>query len=143
MLKNFRVEELVSSHLYQLLGENAWKLFDKEFLLDVDQYVSDLKRDLGVESVTINNWLWNGGFTQSGFRELSSEVGAAKSAHKSGMALDLKFKGCSVEDACKHLLINQAKYSKIRRIESIDFTPTWLHVDCKETGKDQIHIFNP
>lgn len=143
MLKNFRVEELVSPHLFELLGDNAWKLFDEGFLRDVDQFVTDVKEDLGVKSVIVNNWLWNGGFTQSGYREMNSATGAPRSAHKSGKGLDLKFNGCTVEEAYKYLLKNQHKYSTIRRIEDLSVTPTWLHVDSVETGKREIHVFKP
>lgn len=143
LMVNFRIEELVSPNLYELLGNNAWKLFDEEFLKDVDRFVSDLKRDLGVKSVTVNNWLWNGRFTQSGYREMNSSTGSPRSAHKRGLALDLKFNGCTVKEACNYLLHNQQKYSRIRRIEDVDSTPTWLHVDGVDSGKNEIHVFKP
>jgi len=142
-MNNFRIEELVSSHLFQLLGDNAWKLFDKGFLEDVDKFVTDIKRDLGVKSVTVNNWLWNGKFSQSGFREQNSSTGVTKSTHKMGMALDLKFNGCTIREAYNYLLKNQSKYSRIHRVESLEFTPTWLHIDCRDVGKKEIHVFNP
>lgn len=140
---NFRIEELVSPHLYELLGSNSWKLFDEEFLKDMDRFTSDVKRELGVKSVTVNNWLWNGNFTQSGFREQNTSTGAPRSAHKLGKAVDLKFNGCTVEDAYKYLLKNQEKYSTIRRIEDINYTPTWLHVDSVDSGRSGIHVIKP
>ena len=67
----------------------------------------------------------------------------AGEAPKRGLALDLKFKGCTVKEAYNYLLHNQQKYSRIRRIENIDFTPTWLHVDGVDSGKNEIHVFKP
>ena len=142
-LNNFKVEELVSPEVYELLGDHAVNLLSLDFLSDVDTFVSDLKKDLGVTSVTVNNWLWGGNFTESGFRAAKTLTGAPGSAHKTGIALDIKFKGADVEACYNYLLKNQKKYPKIRRIESIVFTPTWLHVDGRETNKTEIHVFNP
>ena len=43
----------------------------------------------------------------------------------------------------KYLIDNQKEYPHIRRIENLTYTPTWLHLDAKETGKKEIHVFNP
>lgn len=142
-LDNFRVEELVSPAVFELLGEHAINLLDKEFIRDVDRLVTDLKADLNVKSATVNNWLWKGHRVASGFREQGTSVGAPRSAHRRGLAVDMQFKGASVADCYTYLLNNQSKYPKIRRIESLVFTPTWLHVDGVDTGRPEIHVFNP
>lgn len=136
-LKNFRVEELVSSHLYQLLGDNSWSLFNGEFLVEVDQFVSDIKEDLGCKSVVINDWLWNGPFTQSGFREANSTTGSKKSQHRQGNALDLKFVGITIDEALDYLIKHQDRYPYIKRYEDLSATRStnkyggWLHLDGK------------
>ena len=143
MMKNFKIQELVSPELYDMLGDNTWKLFDKGFLEDVDRFASDVKRDLGVSGVIINDWLWGGGYTQSGFREMSSSVGAARSAHKSGKAVDMKFKGCTIKDAYDYLIKYQDRYPNISRVEDIAYTESWLHVDCKASDYLGIYVFKP
>lgn len=141
-LKNFKVQELVSPAVYDLLGDDAIRLLDSAFLTDVDKFITDVKKDLKVKSVTVNDWLWKGNYTQSGYREFKTTVGAKKSSHKSGLAVDLKFKGATNKDCYDYLLKNQHRYPRIRRIETLEATPTWLHVDGVQTNKDEIHVFN-
>ena len=142
-LKNFKVQELVPEEVYKLWADESVEFMDEAFLLDVDQFVSDIKKDLKVRSVTVNDWLWGGKFHLSGYRYPTTAVGATNSMHKKGKALDLKFSGANVLDCYNYLLSNQSRYRTIRRIESIDCTPTWLHVDSKPTNKDGIHVFIP
>ena len=138
---NFKIQELVSKEVYDLLGENAWKLFDSALLVDVDNLVSDLKKDLGCTAATVNNWYWEGNFTQSGFREKSSDVGSTGSMHRVGGALDLKFSGITVADAYNYLIRNQDRYTSINRVESLEDAPTWLHVDNKNMNRRTIYVF--
>jgi hypothetical protein len=142
-LINFRLEELVGPETFERLGDNCWKLFNQNFLLDVDKFVSDLKRDLGVRGVTVNNWLWKGNFKQSGFREQNTSVGAPRSQHKQGNALDMKFNGCTVAQALAYLEINKSRYPFITTVENIAFTPTWLHVDGRVTDSTSLRYVNP
>lgn len=136
-LENFRIEEVVSSNLHQLLGDNAWSLFNQEFLVDVDQFVSDIKKDLGCKSVVINDWLWNGPYTQSGFREANSTTGGKKSQHRQGNAFDLKFVGVTIDEALDYLIEHKDRYPSIKRYELLEYTRSnnkyggWLHLDGK------------
>lgn len=142
-MKHFKLYELVSPQVMELLGSNAWSLFNENFLKDVDNLVDDLKRDLGCKGVIVNDWKWEGRFTQSGFREANSGVGAPSSEHKQGNALDFKFRGITVSQAYHYLIRYQDRYPNITRVENIEHTPTWLHVDGKDTGKAELYIFNP
>lgn len=143
-MNNFVVQELVTPQCYELVGDLAIQLFDQEFLADVDRFATDIKNDLGVKSVIVNDWKWGGTYRDSGLRDGSTSPKFSRgSQHFKGCAIDAKFKGCSIKEAYEYLLKNQAKYSKIRRIESIDYTPTWLHIDSKYTGMEKIHVFKP
>jgi len=144
-LDNFRAEELVSPAVWSLLGDKSLLLFDEPFLIDVDRFVSDLKRDTNCSAVVVNNWFWQGHFTQSGFREHTSSVGSKRSQHRLGKAVDLKFKGgVGVRTAYSYLIEHQERYPMIKRVEDLDFTPTWLHVDAKKVkGVDRIYLFTP
>ena len=142
-MKHFKLYELVSPEVMNLLGSNAWCLFNEAFIQDVDRFVDDIKQDLGCEKVIINDWKWGGGYTQSGFRELSSDVGAPNSQHRQGNGLDLKFGGITLDQAYHYILAMDHLYPAITRVENINHTPTWLHLDGKDTGLDGIYAFNP
>lgn len=136
-LSNFKLYELVNKRVIDLLGDNAWSLFNSEFVKDVDRLVSDLKKDTKCTSCIVNDWNWGGGYTQSGFREADSDVGATKSQHRIGNALDLKFVGITIDEALDYLAKGQDKYPSIRRYEMLDYTRSnnkyggWLHLDGK------------
>ena len=142
-LRNFKTYELVSKEVYELLGEEAIKLMDARFLQNIDQLCTDLKRDLGVTTVIVNDWKWGGKYNQSGYRELISDVGSAGSMHRVGSALDLKFKGCTAKEALEYLVENNRNYLGIKRAEDVMVTKTWLHLDSKETGRSTLYIFKP
>ena len=147
-LKNFKLYELVSTEVMALLGSNAWGLFNANFVQDVDRLVTDLKRDTTCKSVVVNDWYWGGGYSQSGFREFNSTVGAHKSQHKQGNALDLKFVGISKEEALDYLITNKDRYSAIKRYENLEYTTNnnkyggWLHLDGK-LDELELRGFNP
>lgn len=143
-LQNFKVQELVTPQAYDLLGGLAINLFDKAFLTDYDKFITDIKRDLGVKSVTVNTWLWGGAFRDSGLRDESTDKKFSRgSQHFKGMATDSKFNGCTVQQAAEYLLENESRYPNIKRMEDLDFTPTWLHLDGKDTGNNYIYVFKP
>lgn len=140
-MDNFNLHELVSPTVMDLLGSNAWGLFNEDLLLDMDRFVTDLKNDLGCKSVTINNWKWGGKRTQSGFRERTSTVGGVKSQHREGNAFDMQFKGITVQEAFDYLIANQKRYPAIKRVEDLRDAPTWLHIDAKDVERDSIYVF--
>ena len=142
-MNNFRLEELVSKEVYELLGDRAWLLLDMSLLRDLDKFVTDLKSDTNCTAVIINDWLWGGNFNQSGFREHSSEVGAKGSWHREGGGDDLKFKGITALEAYNYLRKKQFKYPAIKRVENPEVTKTWLHIDSKSGFGPGLYKFNP
>lgn len=148
-LMNFKSYELVGSRVHNLLGDNSLKLFKENFLFDMDNFVTDLKADLGCKSVVINDWFWGGAYDDSGYRDNLSTEGSSTSFHRKGMALDLKFVGISLDQAYEYLLKNKYRYPSIKRVESLNATRSnnkyggWLHIDCKPTGLTDIYVFNP
>lgn len=147
-LMNFRVYELVSKQIFDILGSNSWSLFNREFIKDVDKFITDLKKDEGCTSCIVNDWYWQGGYEQSGFREANSDVGSPKSRHRVGNALDLKFVGCTLDTALDYLITNQDRYPNIRRYENLEYTRSsnkyggWLHLDGK-LNEPKLRGFNP
>lgn len=135
--KHFQIEELVPPEVLELIGEEVcWRLFDEELLRGIDW----LRDEFG--PATINNWKWRGGFSQSGLRTKSSKYYSPGSMHSFGQAADLKFKNHTPQEI-EERLRDYGKIPHITRVENTRHTPSWLHVDTKHTGMDQLYFFNP
>jgi len=103
MLKYFKLQELVSSSVYQRFGENSWMFLDPTTLAGLDILVDVMTAEFGGRVyIIINNWESGGTFQHSGLRtweELQVVYKGAKkiplSLHLFGKAFDIKcyFKG--------------------------------------------------
>lgn len=138
----FDVRELVDPVTLSRLGPRALMVFRPEALRMLD----DLRRFVGVP-ITINNWHLGGTFQFSGFRPYTTTVGAAYSAHRLGCGFDLKFRGKTVQQVYADILSAHKEgnpmVQRIRRMENVRATPTWLHVDTYEHESDKILIVMP
>jgi len=118
--------------VYEALQENfgIWKLYVNEW---------DGKR--------INRWC--------GYRTKECTIGAINSAHKRGLALDLHA-GTPYADADTKQVRNTKLWMFIqswgheygvKRLEYIDATPTWCHIDLVEKAgwnhKEKVYVFKP
>lgn len=132
-MKFFKVQELVSKDLYEMIGDRAILLFDPFVLKALDEI-----REKWGASILINTWWKSGVHSQSGLRELNSKVGAPKSKHKEAIAFDLKTK-----DIKKFYdFVTKTPGLNIIRVEDIAFTPSWIHIEIgKNTGIPR--IFKP
>lgn len=136
--KNFSLAEFVHPDFINILGDRAALLVNKN-LIDTAQAL----RDQLQTPIKINDWHSGGNFKFSGLRPLNSSVGAKRSIHKTGHAIDLKSK-VTAEKVYYHILNNQDKYPYITRMENIEHTPTWNHVECGDEPRvGDIVIFNP
>ena len=125
----FTLQELVPPDLYRQHGDRCWLFLDPDILRGADW----LREIFG--PITINTWAWEGSYKESGLREFNTRTGAAMSMHKYGRALDLKPVRASVQEVHKHILDNEeeAYFNGIRRIENLELTPTWIHIDSANT----------
>jgi hypothetical protein len=80
--------------------------------------VNALLSELGVASVHVN----------SGYRDPSVTEGAPNSAHRHGMAVDLRDIGHALSSRITRALL--LKHG-LRREDDM-FTPTWCHLDCRQ-----------
>lgn len=131
--KYFTVKELVSKDVYDLLGDEAVKLFDPKAL----QVLEDIREILGVPLIC-NNWHIGGSRQYSGYREIPCTVGVTRSAHRSGCAFDLISNHMSAEKMRNIINQNADKLSTKIRIEH---GVNWLHVDIKNPYSEKIHFF--
>lgn len=137
---NFPIKELVDKATFDRLGERAYMLFRPEAL----RMLQGVREFLGVPCV-VNDWDKGGQYSQSGFRPSSSTVGAPYSAHRLGCAFDLKPKGMTIAAAWAKIqgAPNDPRVKLIRRVENIEKTPTWLHIDTYEHDGAGILVVNP
>lgn len=141
--KHFALSELVHPEIYNLLGETAWKLLDP----DAPAMLDGIRDRFG--PVAINTW--NGEakdwlpkvYRSSGLRPINSRVGSSTSQHKYGGAFDLKFRDYEVDEVWHFITNNPEEFPLIKRVEHIDATPTWLHVDRKPHDHGGIYVFRP
>ncbi len=135
--KFFILQELVPPSLFDLLGEQAWELFDQNALIALDK----LREHFG--AIVVNDWHKGGPYKESGLRETNTKTGAPRSAHKVGKAFDCKPKKWTVSDMYNYVVDNPREFPEIRRVENIRFTPTWFHFDTIEHGNEGIRVFRP
>jgi hypothetical protein len=138
--EHFKIYELVDKSTLSSLGEDkCWQLFPENFLICLDRL-----RDALGSSIIINNWKDGGQYSYSGYRPKTCSIGAPMSCHKRGHAFDLKVDGMKVVDVYNYIITHQAMFPEITRIEDINSTPSWLHIDCKpRDGWKGIKVFKP
>ena len=134
MLKHFKIYEFVDKETYELLGEQAWKLFNMDLLLDLDWLRFKLDK-----KITVNDWYWGGEYQNRGFRTAKSTVGSTTSQHRSGNAVDFTVDGMTAEEVRQFILDNEDTYEDINRMED---DVSWVHIDGKHVV-ERIHLFKP
>lgn len=138
MLRYFGIQELVSPAAYEARGERAWELLDPRVVV-----LDELREAFG--PIVVNDWAWGGGFTQSGFREPESRVGADFSQHRFGRAFDLKPRDIVASELHRRILADADRWRAvgITGLEAMEATPTWVHVDLRWPRESGIWVFQP
>lgn len=132
--KHFGLQELVSPDIYKARGERAWELLDTEALITLDE----LREHFG--AITVNDWHWAGQYRYSGLRPFRTRVGANYSQHKFGRAFDPKPHRVTVQEMYAQILQCPHRFPRLRVLENIDATPTWLHFDVRNHTRSGIWI---
>jgi len=137
----FDVRELVDQNTFKALSVNAAWLIDPNIVRILDL----LREKLGAP-VIVNNWHTGGPFKSSGFRSMSDKTGAMFSQHRRGCAADVKSAGRKPADLLAIINANfeEFKAAGLTTIEDVNFTPTWLHLDCRPVAiENQFRIVRP
>ena len=130
--KNFRIQEFVPRIEYTQHGEDSINLIDHRLIV-----IAQWLRDKTGKSITINDWYKGGSFQNRGYRPADSSVGAPKSMHKKGMALDMNI-GNMTGDEMRQLVRDNWEELKALGVRRIELGTSWLHIDLKETGVDHL-----
>lgn len=139
--EHFDLRELIHPGIYESVGDRAINFLSPNLVTALE----DIRRYSG--PITVNNWHYGDdrrAYVDSGLRSPRYPLGGkgSHSAHYFGCAADLKIK--DNEDVYYHILNNQHLYPYIIRLESIEHTPSWLHLECSTDKREgEIYIFNP
>lgn len=133
--EHFVIQEFVDKATFETEGENSVTFIDKN-LINIAEFI---RTDIG-KPVTINDWHTGGQFKESGLRSANTSIGAKKSAHKLGKAIDVKVKDMGGKEWYDYVVKNAKKLYELglRRIEDKSIATTWCHMDTKEHGKKGI-----
>lgn len=115
--------------------QKGWALLDTRLLETID-----VIRDIIGYPLICNTWFQNGNRKYSGYRAVGCTIGALKSYHKEGKAVDLICSKMSAEDMRQKIIANQDRLPYPIRIED---GVSWLHIDTKDMdykGK-KIYLF--
>lgn len=126
----FFIEEFVPKSTYDKWGDKS-----RQFI--VPQIISgcQLLKDLTGNSVVVNDWLFGGQYNFSGYRPPDCKEGAFESAHKRGLACDIKVKQKNGEwwsgEQTRNFIVSHWDKFKVFFSTMEENTPTWCHVDCR------------
>lgn len=123
----FQPYELVPQETYNLLNRQGklyqiWWLFDPRILLVGDR----IRKRFG--KVVANTWWWGGKHHYRGWRPPTCFIGAERSQHKFGRALDLVPQEVTVEEIRHEIITNGEDFGFITCVE---VGVPWLHTDCR------------
>lgn len=138
--ENFHLNEFIDPETYAWFGEKSIWFIDKR-VISLAQFI----RSRHKKPVTINNWATGGSYKLSGFRPPETTIGGKLSQHRFGRAIDVKVKGLTPQELYKDITDNQSLYMKVGLtcVENVDYTPSWTHLDVRETNSSDILIVNP
>lgn len=134
--KYFRIEEIVSSEVYNLRGSKSLELFDEKAIRTLIEL-----RELFDSPITVNNWKFGGKFHNRGFRNWSYFKSPSYSQHMFGRAFDFDVRGLTAEEA-RQKIINWKKEGKLQYLTSMELDVNWVHMDCRICNRlDQNGLF--
>ena len=136
-MKYFELHELVDKETWTKLGSKSiWMLNEKA--------VKGLEalREAIAKPITVNNWYWGGNLENRGYRSIYSTTGAKFSQHRVGNAFDINVKGMSSDEVNEYIQKNYHKFG-ITTLEDKSFTPTWTHIDFRNTQQKELLIVKP
>ena len=136
----FRMEEFVSKNIYLKYKEKSQWFIDPRI-----RKLANFTRKFFGKPVKINDWVWGGTFEQRGFREPESIVGTNLSQHRFCRAIDINVADMTPKTVYGAILANQRVFMEagLTCMEDIIDTPTWNHLDIRNTGEQTIIIVKP
>jgi len=135
-------------YLQEFVPKQIWTKYGEKSIWFVDERVITLAlayREFFDVPIIINNWHTGGEYMYRGYRPPRVNIGAEYSQHKFGRAFD-----CSTATLTATQMLERIKadwtYFKslgLTTIENPNFTPGWLHSDCRPKIQEELLIVNP
>ena len=145
LTKDFYLAEFIDPETYKQYGQKSIWFIDPRVIT-----IAQKLRDRLGRVLIINTWYVPGGsFSYSGFRPPGCQVGASKSQHKFGRAIDVKTLDGDAQGATMIRDEIMLQYTSIYKalglttIEDEEFAPTWCHLDVRYTKQNNIFIVRP
>lgn len=117
----FRLEDMRNKDKHMQPG---WSYLDERLLITIDAI-----REIIGKPLICNTWFQDGNRENCGYRTSGCTIGALKSQHKLGRAVDLICPYMSAEEMRQKIKKDEDKLPFPIRIED---GVSWLHVDVKE-----------
>jgi len=136
--EHFDIREFVPPETWSAYGEHSIKFIDSRILVLLEK----IRELCGGKSITANNWHYAGKYRYRGYRPADCKVGALKSMHRLGKAVDFDVKGMSAEQVRGVIRMNQVELMRLG-LTRIEAGVNWVHIDLKETGLNHIYEFKP
>lgn len=127
ILKHFKASEFLPS------GFTDFTVMDEKILEMADEV-----RELVGKPLTINA----NGRNYCGYRPKDCKIGAPKSYHKRGMAVDLHCDSLSA-DKIRELIKKSIQAGGLKWIGGIELDVSWVHIDCRDRINDKVLWFKP
>jgi len=121
---DFDLEELIPKDEFNFLGEEGWLLLDERIVI-TNQALRDK-----FGPITINNWHKGGDRSLSGYRPINCDIGAKRSYHKRGQAVDQVYHNESAAYVRDYIRNNQAEFPYITFMEDYP-AMSWVHIDVR------------
>lgn len=133
----FRPYEFVPKSVHDYFGVRSINFMDERILMVADQI-----RDYFARPVYIN--IYESGLENRGWRFPFSSTGSKLSTHKYGWAIDFNVEDTSAQDVYMEIITHEEDFFQmgVKRVEKVQFTPTWTHIDVMETNLPVIKFFN-
>lgn len=138
---NFFLDEFIDPVIYAERGERSITLIDQR-IVTAAQFI----RDRAGMSVTINNWATGGRLRERGLRRHDTPTGARWSQHKYGRAIDINISTWTPAQMMQFMREYERELisrNLVTAIEDIQFTPSWLHLDCRFSRSNSFIIVKP
>lgn len=137
---HFSIEEFVPPQIWNKFKEKSIWFINPKVIEIATAY-----REFFNVPIIINNWYIGGNLMYRGYRPPRVNIGAEYSQHKLGNAFDCHSPELSPKDMHKAIVENYEHFKQfgLTTLEDINFTPTWVHSDCRPTNQDTLLIVKP
>jgi len=136
--EHFELREFVDQTTYLRYGDKCLNFIDVRLFTLLER----IRELCGNRTIIVNDWHVGGKMQYRGFRPSDCNVGALKSMHKQGKAIDFNVKGLTAQAVRNVIRQNEAELSQLG-LTRIEKSVGWVHIDLKITNEPHLVEFNP